>query len=130
MRTEMEMSTSSRLRVDLSPSRIVRLWMELEDARLGVNSYGGDTAEIYASTVGTHTPAVVLKDFSDEYASEAADNLSIVLSHFCEVRGCDAELLGISGADSDDCQDLVFDGVCPPFEHRVHVRIIPRQGGG
>ena len=109
------------------------MWSELEEARHGTNSYGGDTAEIYAYRVMGHSPAVsamkaaqqadrhhrpsgmLYESVMEDYATAKASLLSL----------CDyfARLYKVS---------ITFDGVPEHewkkvFGHRVHVQVLKRE---
>lgn len=106
------------LSTTLSPTQLINLWMQLEDAYHGVNSFGGDTAEIYAYTLVASSPIAGTKSSLGQQAARdqavaAAEALDEVLTHFEAVRQCRIEVDG----DEDY-------GKVEPFDHRVHVRII------
>lgn len=108
------------LATTLSSTQLIALWVQLEDAYQGENGFGGDTAEIYAYTLLDHSPLVekgretsMGREAAEERAQQAAEALEAVLYHFAAVRQCEIEV------DGEELCEV------EPFDHRVHVRVIP-----
>ena len=108
----------------LSIDQILELWVELEDARIGANGYGGDTAEIYAYRLLPCSPTLSLTgETGDAARREAARQAALNL----------IEVLRLFEARRD--VNIYIDGarfgpwlVLEPLVHRVHVRV-ERKGG-
>ena len=106
--------------IDLTMRQALEIWSELEQAYFGKNGYGGDTAEIYAYRVQTRSPlgeagnGVAMR----ERALQAGENLISLIRIFMNMRDC----------------EILVDGHGPEllrggFDHRVHVKVIPRTQG-
>jgi hypothetical protein len=61
--------------LNITMMQALELWTQLENARHGVNSYGGHTAEIYIYTVLPYTPALQDKNQSLEGTGFSAERL-------------------------------------------------------
>lgn len=104
----------------LSPLGLLDIWDDLLTARYGDNSFGGDTAEIYAyrcvgpGTAGTIFGAAVGTAMARDAALEAAQGLHAVLELFAARHRVTIEVDGYPfGAWV----------ATTPFSHRAAVRV-------
>ena len=95
--------------MDLSARQACLLWSQLEQAYYGDNSYGGNTAELYAYKFGVDRP-----ENSPEVEMEQAGKLYSLLVLFASQRRCQIWV---------DGRRLGFWALKRPFVHRVHVRV-------
>jgi hypothetical protein len=90
----------------MSIEQALDVWDQLEDAKEGKSSYGGDVAEIYAYRLNPHSPRMVLGgEGEEEFGPRFEANLKWLVAMFEKKRGCKVEIL----------DDTWF--------HRVHVKV-------
>lgn len=99
----------------LSMHQALSLWAEFEDCYNEVNSYGGDTAEIYAYRMRSQQYSGKMPMYSEDEA-QVALSLTNLLRLFCSRRDCKAKV-GTTVIEADNSSTI------PPFSHRVHVSI-------
>lgn len=104
---------------------LLLLWSELEEAKLGKNGYGSDTAELYAYRFVGRQPLVdnecvhgteTWRNANAEMNREAADALVWLVDTFCRLRECFAY---IDGHWPNAWREKIGDR----FGHRAHVRV-------
>jgi hypothetical protein len=102
----------------LSTYEAMRLWGELVEAAHGVNTFGGDTAELYAYRFSTDSPAATLGvgDAVRTQAIERGAALYDLLSMFAMAYTRRVEV---------DGERLTRAMRTRPFVHRVHVKVGP-----
>lgn len=88
----------------MSIEQALGVWSQLEEAREGKSSYGGDVAEIYAYRMNPHSPRM-MNNSDDEFGPRFEANLRWIIGEFEKRRGCKVEIL----------DDTWF--------HRVHVKV-------
>lgn len=101
--------------------------LELEDARLGRNGFGGNVAEIYCHTINGHEPlsASIASDFGAEskkqHAYECAQTLNAIIRWFEEERDAFVEIEDGGGFRewNPNRHSTLY--------HRVHLRVIDRK---
>ncbi len=106
--------------MNMAPIQAIRLWDELVRCFHGKNTYGGDTAEIYISTMMCgHSPHHA-RNPTGEWAREdqeiACQNIYAVCKEFCKIYNCRIELLEAP----DHSLELLTSTV---FGHRIHLRV-------
>jgi hypothetical protein len=107
---------------DLHPDNVFGIWCELEDARLGQNGFGGDTAEIYAYLLLPSGPRYPISDLSDQTQGRlAAENLERIARGFQTVHSQCKICVEVPAEARWDWRP-VDHGVLP-WTHRVHVRV-------
>lgn len=106
----------------LSSRQLIVLWSELEQAYYGDNSFGGDTAEIYAFTLmrynptysfGVDSPTFIRAE--QERQQEAREALDAVCNLFAEMRGVKISIDGIPAHK--------WRHTAAAFDHRVHIKV-------
>jgi len=113
---------------DLTIRQAVSVWSDLERAYMGVNGYGGHTAEIYAYRLQTRNPSAeatstsfsktaMFKHAAAEAGTEAGLNLTGLLDLFFETHEC-----AIIVDDSPTWRGELPLGLW----HRCHVTIMPK----
>lgn len=115
---------------NLSMVQALGIWSELEDARQGLNGYGGDVAELYVYRFMPHDPLVARSaevgaagDLVQEAYDQANESMHNLLRHFAKKRRVRIDIEGPHG----------WTGVggwlkAARYTHRVHVRVT--QTGG
>jgi len=104
---------------NLSMVQALEIWSDLESAYYGENSFGGDTAELYAYRFLPFSPRATMGKVPQavkEQAFQAAGSLHEMLFFFKKVHE-DVEF-EIDGLPFDDHLDM------DEFQHRVHVRVV------
>lgn len=92
--------------INVSVSQLLDVWMELEDAYRGENTYGGHIAEVYRYLVQQHSPA-----WKCESESKAEATLINILKLFAEKRNANIRMVSHQG-------------------HRYHIKVFPSKGKG
>ena len=90
--------------INVSTSQLLTVWMELEDALRGENSYDEHTAEIYRYTVQRQANAFVA-----EAANDAEATLLEIYKLFAEKRNAVVKMVDHQG-------------------HRYHINVKPSRG--
>jgi hypothetical protein len=124
---------------NLSMVQALDVWMELEDARQGMNGYGGDVAELYLYRFMAHCPMVarakpeaietdtITGETMREMYDRANESMHNLFRHFAKERSCRIEVEAHEGGE------WVFRELGEwlkkaRFTHRVHVKVT--QTGG
>jgi hypothetical protein len=90
----------------VTTDQLLNVWMELEDALKGENTYDGHTAEIYRHTVQRQAYAFVA-----EAANDAEQSLRNIYKLFAEKREAVVKMVDHQG-------------------HRYHIKVTPSKGKG
>lgn len=109
---------------NVSMNQALSIWSELWQAYYGDNSYGYDTAEIYAYRLMPYSPTYQMSNRCDESFKEqneqverdAAFSMRNIAYHFAKEMDC------IVIIDGDDVDTWRFKN--PLFSHRCHVKVI------
>ena len=100
----------------ISREQLLSIWADLVEAYHGVNSFGSDTAEIYAYRFGRESN---YQDLMNEIHYKNYDDLVSLLGLFCKDYDCSCEVDG-EKLDSWAGEDL-------RFLHRCQVKIIKKN---
>ena len=108
-------------------NQALSIWSELWQAYYSDNSYGSDTAEIYAYRLMAHNPSLHMPESSQSYkvasheaAELAAQSMRNIVFMFCKEADCKCVI------DGEDCDTWLAHN--PEFDHRCHVYVMPRKG--
>lgn len=108
--------------IDLSIVQAIDIWEELTTAYYKINSYGGDTAEIYVSRLSIYTATAAHANDCGDIGKEAllllgraaSRNLKTLISLFIS-RHPRAQIT----VDGKAYKEILY----KPIYHRVHVRV-------
>lgn len=107
--------------IDLSMRQVIELWSDLEEARHGTNSFGGNTAEVYAyRLLSAAEDSGQGKEVSGKVA---ARRLFDLLHLFQEMHGVDVRVEVGRHHDGHGYEWLLDH----PITARTHVRVIERK---
>jgi hypothetical protein len=111
--------------IDVGLVQFAGIWSELMEALFDCNKFGGTTAEIYAYRMQSNSPALSehrLAGYPEDgfwykdllkRAQQSADTLAQILLLFKEHYKCKIYV-----------NEKLFRKKIPPFDHRVHVRVV------
>jgi hypothetical protein len=107
---------------NISMNQALGIWSELWQAYYGDNSYGSDTAEIYAYRLMQYSPALLMppethlnQERLREIGRLAAQSLRDIVFMFCKEADC------LCSIDGEDCDTWLAHN--PEFSHRCHIYI-------
>jgi hypothetical protein len=108
---------------NVSMNQALSIWSELWQAYYGDNSYGSDTAEIYAYRVMPYSPALLMAKDSQiaieeghELARLSACSMRNLVWQFCKEADCKCLI------DGEDCDTWLAHN--PEFDYRCHVKVV------
>lgn len=105
---------------NMSMTQALSLWCELEDAYNGVNSYGGEEAEIYVSRAMPYSglwlrDGPIAEENNRELALQANRSLYVLFRLYAEKREVDILV------DEQPLGEWMVDS---RFRHRWHVKVV------
>jgi hypothetical protein len=107
---------------NVSMNQALSIWSELWQAYYGDNSYGSDTAEIYAYRLMPYSPIFNLKgdtfqESNDELRINAVNSLVALCKKFAQENECVIEI--------DKCPlDKWVSMIGREFDYRCHIKVI------
>jgi hypothetical protein len=112
---------------NISMIQALSIYSDLWQAYYNDNSFGSDTAEIYAYRLMPDCPTLnhdgdSFKETNDEVKRNAANSLVAILNKFCKDNECTCK---IDGWTVNQWHNYIGNN----FEHRCHVKIIRKRMG-
>lgn len=106
---------------NISMGQALDVWTELMLAHAGTNTYGGNTAEIYAHRLSPHNPCKhangpLTSKWNREVNNKVKASFLALLRHFEQHLDC---MVLIDGQTTDTWDAATPDG----FTHRAHVTV-------